>query len=276
LNYKKELTEVKKLIKSNDIEIVITDSYDLDQNYLSELKKVTNKLVSLHDFVPYSFPSDIVVNGNIYASQLNYKSMTNDTDFLLGPKYTLMREEFQDVSRNNTNSDVNSILITVGGSDKLNLTPKIIAAIDQLEDKLHLDVVVGLGFDNLAQIIEVSQNCNLELSLHFNVDKMSQLMLKSDLAISAGGSTLYELAATGTPTITLLQADNQVKVTEAMEAKDAIINLGFGNQVTKKELKNNVKKLINDFALRKEMSQQGPKIIDGEGAKRVANYILNN
>ena len=54
-------------------------------------------------------------------------------NFLLGPKYTLMREEFQDLSRTNINKDVKSLLITVGGSDELNLMPKIIKAVNGLE-----------------------------------------------------------------------------------------------------------------------------------------------
>ncbi|MBM7557279.1 spore coat polysaccharide biosynthesis predicted glycosyltransferase SpsG [Halanaerobacter jeridensis] len=185
-----------------------------------------------------------------------------------------MREEFQGISRSNISNETNSILVTVGGSDKLNLTPKIIKSINQLNQELHLDVVICPSFKNIDKIIKIVQKVDLEIALYFNVNKMSELMLNNDLAISAGGSTLYELAATGTPTITLLQAENQVKVAEAMEEKGAIINLGFGHMISKSKLKDNIEKVINDFALRKEMSQQGQKIVDGQGAERVANYIL--
>ena len=276
LDYQSELDEVKKLIKSNNIDIIITDSYELDQDYLLELKKVVNKLVSIHDFVPYKFPSDIVVNGNIYAPELNYQSTTGDTKFLLGTDYTLMREEFQDISRTNISKDVESALVTVGGSDKLNLTPKIIATLDRLEHDLHADVVIGPGFKNIKEIINQTQEVNLEVALHFNVDKMSKLMLENDIAISAGGSTLYELAATGTPAITLLQADNQIKVAEAMDEQGVVINLGFGDSVAKEKLKDTINKLINNFSLRKRISDIGKSLIDGQGVKRLAKFILDN
>ena len=276
LDYKNELAAVKELIKTNNIDIIITDSYELDQNYLIELKKIVNKLVSIHDFVPYKFPANIVVNGNIYAPKLDYQSTTGNNHFLLGPKYTLMREEFQEVSRTNINKEVNSILVTVGGSDKLNLTPKIIAALNKLEQNLHVDVVVGPGFNNEEQIVNLTKESDLEVSLHFNVTQMSKLMLNNDLAISAGGSTLYELAATGTPTITLLQADNQVKVAQAMAEQEIVINLGFGNKVNEQKLNNSITRLIKSFNLRKEMSEKGQEIVDGQGAKRVAEIILNN
>ena len=231
--------------------------------------------MSIHDFVPYPFPSDIVVNGNIYAPELNYQSTSEGTEFLLGSKYTLLRQEFQNISRSSISKNVNLMLITVGGSDKLNLTPKIIAIIDRLECDLHLDVVVGPGFNNIAQIISITKEIDIEVALHFNVSKMSELMMNSDLAISAGGSTLYELAATGTPAITLLQADNQIKVAEAMDREGVVINLGFGDLVSEEEVKKTINKLINDFSLRKRMSDKGQSLVDGQGASRVAQFILD-
>lgn len=39
--------------------------------------------------------------------------------------------------------------------------------------------------------------------------KMSELMQQCDMAVSAAGSTLYELCACGMPTITYVLADNQ-------------------------------------------------------------------
>lgn len=275
LEYEEEIKLVKKMILENNFDIVITDSYDLDQNYLIQIKKIVDKLVTIHDFAPFSFPSDIVINGNIYASDLDYQSLNDNTKFLLGTDYTLMREEFQNLPKRKINQDVNNILVTVGGSDKLNLTPKILRGINQLDKKkLKVDVVVGSGFDNVYGIINEVHKSNFEINLIFNLNKMSELMLKSDLAISAGGTTLYELATTGTPTITLIQADNQVLVAEAMEEKGAIINLGFGDQISIKKIITKVQNLINDYDRRVSMSQAGQKIVDGKGVIRVKKEIL--
>ena len=274
LEAKSEIEKVKSLIKTHNIDILITDSYELSQSYLFELKKVVGKLVSIHDFYPYPFPSDIVINGNAYAEELDYDNSDSSTDFLLGPKYTLMREEFKNISRNNITENVESILITVGGSDKLNLTPEIVKSFVEIKQNLHLDIVIGPGFNNLNQIINALGKVDLEISLHFNLNNMSGLMLSNDLAISAGGSTLYELATTGTPAITLLQADNQIRVAKSMEKKGVILNLGFGDRISQQDLRDNIKKIMNDFNLRREMSLAGQRLIDGQGAERVAKFIL--
>ena len=84
------------------------------------------------------------------------------------------------------------------------------------------------------------------------------------------------MAATGTPTLTLLQADNQIKVAQAMAEAGTIINLGFGDKVAGAEISAELKRLTNDFQTRKEMSIKGQNLIDGHGAERTADYILHS
>ncbi|WP_408955693.1 UDP-2,4-diacetamido-2,4,6-trideoxy-beta-L-altropyranose hydrolase [Natroniella sp. ANB-PHB2] len=281
LDYQAEIRRVKEIIIKKEIEILITDSYELDQNYLTELKKEVAKLVSIHDFAPFAFPSDIVINGNIYAPKRDYQSLTGKTEFLLGTDYTLLRNEFTNISKTVLdNEGVKRILVTFGGGDPLNLTPQILGSLNKIEDKLianniKIDVVVGPAFNNLAEIVEKVKESNLEVTLHFNIKQMSKLMLDSDLAISAGGSTLYELTATGTPAIVLLQAENQVLAAEAMAEEGLIINLGFWDESKEEKLIDNLTNLINNLNLRYKMSKKGQEIVDGKGAERCAEEIIS-
>lgn len=275
-----ELNFLKEIIKNN-IDILITDSYKIDQEYLKELKNVVKRLVSIHDFTPFPFPSDLVINGNVYAPDLEYESYSGDTKFLLGTRYLLMRDEFIGLSGRIVNKEVKNILITVGGGDHLNLTPRIITSLDRLKESslnvgnLHIDIVIGPAFNNTSSIIKSLRKTNIEMSLHFNVNKISNLMLKSDLAVSAGGSTLYELAATGTPAVALLQANNQIQAAEVMAEKGMIINLGIGDQVSSETIAKSITELINNYELRKKMSRAGQKLVDGKGAMRCVEEILS-
>jgi UDP-2,4-diacetamido-2,4,6-trideoxy-beta-L-altropyranose hydrolase len=279
LDYNEEIERVKNSISNEKAEILITDSYKIDQNYLIEMKSVVKKLISIHDFAPFSFPSDIVINGNVYGDKLDYSSISKDTEFLLGTNYLLMRDEFQRLEERMVNQEISNILVTVGGSDPLNLTPKVINSLDILEKELkkslHIDVVIGPSFNNIDKIIEMTRKNRLEISLHFNIRKMSRLMLESDLAITAGGTTLYELAATGTPAVVLLQADNQVLAAKEMERLGTIINLGFGNKVEIEKLAATLIEIAKNEAKRKKMSKVGQKLVDGYGATRCVERILN-
>lgn len=237
LNYDKEIEEVKKIINKEEVNKLITDSYEIDQNYLIEMRKIVDKLVTIHDYAPFAFPSHVVINGNAYAEDLDYESLYGDTEFLLGTDYLLLREEFRNLPEIEVRDRVQNILVTVGGYDLRNLTPKIIEVLnsidfDEIEDQyldkenLHIDVVIGPSFDNVDEIVEEVRKSSLDISLNFNVKKMSELMIKSDIAISSGGSTLYELAVTKTPALVLLQAENQIMVAEKLDEK-RVINLGF-------------------------------------------------
>jgi UDP-2,4-diacetamido-2,4,6-trideoxy-beta-L-altropyranose hydrolase len=241
LLYEVEIENVKEIIKKKKVNKLITDSYEIDQNYLIEMRKVVDKLITVHDYAPFAFPSHVVINGNAYAGDLDYLSYYGDTEFLLGTDYLLLREEFRNLPEMEVRDKVHNILVTVGGYDMRNLTPKIIKALSELDldeindqylDKknLHIDVVIGPSFDNIKEIVKAVQKSKLDISLNFNVKKMSKLMIKSDIAISSGGSTLYELAVTKTPALVLLQAENQVRVAEKLDGQ-SIINLGFDNSV---------------------------------------------
>lgn len=241
LTYEKEIEKVKEIIKREEVNKLITDSYDIGQNYLIEMRKVVDKLVTIHDYAPFAFPSHVVINGNAYAEDLDYDSLYGDTEFLLGTDYLLLREEFRNLPEIEVRDRVQNILVTVGGYDLRNLTPKIIEALDSIDfdemedqyidkENLYIDVVIGPSFDNVEEIIAEVQKSSLDISLNFNVRKMSNLMLKSDIAISSGGSTLYELAVTKTPALVLLQAENQVRVAEKLDS-ESIINLGFDKSI---------------------------------------------
>jgi len=256
LSYEEEIEKVKEIIKKREVNKLITDSYKIDQNYLIEMRKVVDKLITVHDYAPFPFPSHVVINGNAYAEDLNYESLYGDTEFLLGTDYLLLREEFRNLPEVEVRDRVQNILVTVGGYDMRNLTPKIIRALSELnlneiedqyldKENLHIDVVIGPSFENIKEIVEEVQKSNLDISLNFNVKKMSMLMLKSDIAISSGGSTLYELAVTKTPALVLLQAENQVRVAEKLDGK-IIINLGY--EISSNTVEINLEKLLKEWS----------------------------
>ena len=241
LSYDMEIEKVKEIIKNEKVNKLVTDSYEIDQNYLIEMRIVLNKLITVHDYAPFAFPSHVVINGNAYAEDLDYESYYGDTEFLLGTDYLLLREEFRNLPEIEVRDKAKNILVTVGGYDTRNLTPKVIKALNtidfaEIDDKyidkknLHIDVVIGPSFDNVGEIVEEVQKSNLDISLNFNVSQMSELMINSDIAISSGGSTLYELAVTKTPALVMLQAENQIRVAEKLEG-ESIVNLGYEKDI---------------------------------------------
>lgn len=268
-----DLSLTSKIIKEKNTDILITDSYAFTQDYLVEIKERVPSLVSIDDLCKFPFPSDIVINQNIGAEELDYRSLNGKTKFLLGPKYALLREEFADLGERKIKKGVQSILITLGGVDNFNLTPKILKVLDKIREDFNITVIVGPFFKNLSEIEKVIKRMKKEVNLIYNPSSVSKLMLSSDLAISGGGITSYELAATGTPALSFCLANNQLKSIKGVEKEGMIINLGWGNRFNEEGLYAKASNLIKNFELRKRMSEKGQKLVDGNGTSRCIRFF---
>lgn len=273
LNLEEDLKYTTEILKSNEIGVLITDSYEFDEKYLIEVKKSVGLLVSIDDLAEITFPSDIVINQNIYAKDLEYHSLTGKTKFLLGPKYALLREEFANLGERKINEKVQKVLVTLGGSDCFNLTPKILNVLDTIEEDFNITAVIGHFFNNVFEMERITKKMSKKAELIYNSSEMANLMVFSDLAVTGGGTTLYELAATGTPALVFCLADNQYKNVKMMVEAGTIINLGWRNKWKTGNFCKEMNKLINNHLLRVKMGKSGQKLVDGKGNSRCAQLI---
>ncbi|MGN2369741.1 UDP-2,4-diacetamido-2,4,6-trideoxy-beta-L-altropyranose hydrolase [Clostridium cagae] len=248
-------------IKNIKADCIITDSYDVNEEYFNIVKKHFKYSGYIDDINTCNyFNVDFLINLNIYAKKLSYKT-NNDTKLLLGSNYVLLRDEFRN-SHNlskNINSEIKKILITVGGSDNSNFTEDIIKKLNGFDYELH--IIVGPEFIYIDRLKAYE---NEKIKLHFNAN-MVQLMSECDVAISSCGGTLYELASCGTPTLGIIVADNQKLAAEDMDS------LGIIKYTEIDDIYLNLLELSYDK--RCLMSKKASEIVDGNGITRLAEYI---
>jgi len=276
LNLEEDLERTIEIIRTKKIDVLITDSYEFDEGYLTEIKKNVGMLISVDDLANITFPSDIVINQNIYAKDLEYHFLTGKTKFLLGPKYALLREEFANLGKRKINEKVQNILVTLGGSDPFNLTPNILNVLDRIKEDFNITIVIGHFFDNVSGIENKVKKMSKKVKLIYNFSQMANLMLSSDLAITGGGVTLYELAATGTSALAFCLADNQYKNVTGMAEASVMIDMGWGSKFDEENFYKKINELLKDYQLRKKMSKSGQKLVDGKGSWRVSKIIMKN
>ncbi|ADU75875.1 UDP-2,4-diacetamido-2,4,6-trideoxy-beta-L-altropyranose hydrolase [Acetivibrio thermocellus AD2] len=262
-------------IRAFNLDVLIIDSYNVSREFFLKLKPHVRKLCYIDDLNKFVYPVDVLINGNITAPALNYAKYSDDELMLLGLKYNLIRDEFKNLPERIINRDVREIMITTGGSDPFNLTLRLANAIlpeEEFKD-VRINIVVGSGFTNADKLRELSER-NPNVVLHENVLRMSEVMLKSDVAISAGGSTLYELCACGTPALAVVIADNQREMVDMLSSEGYIISLGWHEELDDRELLRKVKSLCGDYEKRVLFSRKMQKLVDGEGVKRVVEEIM--
>jgi UDP-2,4-diacetamido-2,4,6-trideoxy-beta-L-altropyranose hydrolase len=200
----------------------------------------------------------------------------------------MIRSEFSNMPPRVLREKVEEIMITTGGADTYNLTGRLLDILLTKVEYRHIrfNVLVGSAFTNCEYLEELSKNFpNLNLYANSNlpyklpritISDVSSIMLRSDLAISAGGSTLYEFAACGTPVMAFILADNQEGLVQKMDELGYILNLGWHHQLKEELVLSELREMMDDYPLRKEMSLKGQKLIDGKGTERIVERIVQN
>lgn len=256
-------------LKNIKVDLLITDSYSVNEMYFEETKKIFNKTAYIDDMNKYYFNVDFLINQNCDAEYFHYKT-NNNTKLILGTDYILLREEFRNIHKKYIKNKAHDIMITVGGSDPYNITEKILYYINELDYNFH--VVIGPSFEDTS-FLGNFENDNIKF--YYNAD-MCSIMKKCDMAISACGSTLYELSAIGVPTLGIILAENQNGIANKLNDMGIIRNLGWYDKISKDDLVNDINKLSNDYELRKSLSDKAAKIVDGKGAERIAKVLCEN
>jgi len=116
-NWIEEGSKIFELIKEADICII--DSYLADISFYENLSNLVKVPVYIDDTKRLDYPRGIVINGNIYAKELDYPEKDGIT-YLLGSKYIPLRKEFWEVPEKEIKEKVESIMITFGGDDMRN------------------------------------------------------------------------------------------------------------------------------------------------------------
>ena len=257
-------------IKNADI--VIIDSYLADKDTYNRISDLVKVPVYLDDNKRLNYPKGIVVNGAIYAKELDYPPNDGIT-YLLGTKYTPLRKEFWNVPEKEIKKEVASVMVTFGGDDMRNMTPKVLKILIEEFPDLKKNVVIGKGFKNIKEIEKLRDN-NTKLFYYPNAEVMKNIMLESDIAISAAGQTTYELARVGTPTIAISVAKNQLDNVKGWEKIDFIEFAGWWRDKDIIKNLNNCLEKMTSFQIRKEKNQRRVLYIDGKGSLRIVESIL--
>lgn len=267
-----ELPVYIPLLNRERPKLVILDSYFVTMEYMKAIKSIT-KLLYIDDLNAFDYPADIVVNYNIYGPELSYPQ---DKVYFLGPQYAPLRKEFQGLERRIVKERVENILVSTGGSDQYHVALRCVKYLR--EHSIHKNIIFHLVLGAMNQDVKKLKKIAVDfpqIELHCQVTDMCSLMQKCDVAISAAGTTLYELCACGLPTVTYVLADNQIQGAQAFQKAGLMPCIGDIRKDEKflEHLFEMLNTLLDNFALRRCASKHMQKAVDGKGAERVVAVI---
>ena len=216
------------------------------------------------------YDCDLVVNQNLHAAAELYAPRATGTRLLLGSRFVLLREEFlrlRDRERPHP-ARATRMLVTLGGADADNVTARVIQALRGSDAELR--VVVGAANPHAAMLAEQIAPPSLLLR---DVQDMTEQMAWADLAVTAGGSTCWELCLAGVPFIAIETADNQHALVGALVAAGAAQDGGCAADLEGAVLARQVDTLRADLKARRALSGQARGVVDGYGSDRVVSAL---
>lgn len=264
------------LQKLQESAFVLIDSLRITKNQVKSIQELDAHIIYIDDDKrENTLDKGFVLDWTVLSDKKrHFLPRKKGVVYLLGSRYTPFREPFRGVNKINIQEKLQSVFISFGGSDVRNLTPRVLEALKQYFPNLQKKVVIGSGCKSIDSI-ESLQDDSTTLVYSANAKQMSFLMQESDIAISSGGQTLYELACLGIPTIAILLVENARGDTEGWSEVGAIDYIGHFDD------KGLMQKLIQSMGvlesqkMRQAMQLAGTPFIDSNGGSLIVNTVIN-
>jgi hypothetical protein len=221
------------------------------------------------------YDADIILNQNYGAEELRYRTEQN-TKILLGTRYVMLRKEFMKYKgfKRIIPEFARNVLITLGGADPDNNTLKVLKALNLIESPLKVKVVVGAVNPHYELLAKESEGSKHKVEILKGVEDMAPLMEWADSAISAGGSTIWELAFMGVPALLYIVADNQERAVSCLVRDSIFMKVGRPSEINEIGASEIMTQLINDKAKRAAMVEKEQALVDARGLEGIFDVLM--
>ncbi len=253
--------------------LVVVDGYVFGREFQAELcrQDPATLVIDDHGHAGRYF-ADVILDQNLGADPLRYRHRPRDARLLLGSEYALLRRMFRDArpAAPAPSGVASNLLVTLGGGDTKEFNLRIVHALKRLDaSDLRTIIVAGAAAPSLRRQTRAMRS--IEVKAH--VVDMPALMAWADVAVSAGGSTCWEMAYMGLPNLILVLADNQRRIAEQLQAAGVSHNIGDARRLDPPAIAAALDGLIHHRTIRHSMATSGQALIDGRGAERVLDCL---
>jgi spore coat polysaccharide biosynthesis predicted glycosyltransferase SpsG len=228
-----------------------------------------------------AYPVGFVLNQNAHADRGAYRA-DETPRFLLGTDYVLLRREFvADPPPPVIPERATHLLVTFGGADPAGVTKRVVRALAALPPELRtgaeVRVIAGAANPDAEGLATEARRLEgrLAIGVERGVTNMPALLTWADLAITAGGSTVWELARLGCPAIVIETVPVETMLAGGLARVGLGERLGHADTLEDATITESVARRMSDRAWRQHMSELGRRVVDGKGASRVVDALAS-
>lgn len=271
---------LRAALRADETAMAVVDGTQFDGGYFDALEEAAGHVMVIDDMADRpSYPVGVLLNQNAHADRAEYPAGAT-CRFLLGIGYVLLRREFlPPPPPRSIPSVARHVLVTFGGADPTGMTTRTIEALrhlpEQLRDGLQVRVVVGAANPDGARIDAAVADPGLgyRALAERAVTDMPEQMAWADLAVTSGGSTVWELARTGCPALVVETVPAERRLVSGLARIGLFGHLGPESELDPRAMADEIAAKAEDVAWRTQMTESGMRLIDGQGARRVVDAL---
>lgn len=262
-----------------EADVVAIDHYGVAAPQERALRGPDRRIVVIDDLADRRHACDLLVDPGYGRKRGDYSRLTaKGCVTLVGPDHALIRPEFSQarpraLSRRASHNPVRRVQVSFGLTDLGGVTGRVIEALTPRLGDLRVDVVISPGAPSYEALAARAEH-DRRIHVHTDAD-MVALTADCDMAVGAGGSSTWERAVLGLPSITLILADNQALTAEHLQAAQTTLTIDARKPDFEPQLLDAWRRLIDDTSLRWTLSRHASELCDGRGAERVAEAVLD-
>ena len=259
---------------SADADWIVVDSYALDRSWHRAARANGAKILVIDDLADRELDCDILIDPG-RPDPAEYRPLSPPgCRFFCGPKYALLNREFRlsgNEDRIAEQSRKLDLMVFFGSADRRGLTETTIETLSAIPATRALRVHVVVTSSN-SRRREIADACRMaeNLIVHEDVRDMAAFQSGMDLAIGAGGVSLWERCCAGLPGIGVCLNENQRAGIDAAVAAGAVVPMEPEQLESPAALEKNLRVLLENPGRRAEMKESGKRLVDGYGTDRVA------
>lgn len=251
-----------------DIDWLVCDHYAIGEKWQRLIHNTTKvKIIAIDDLVR-KHEAEIVIDQTLNRKPDDYQS---GELVLTGMDFALLAPQFAEkrilASKRSQFTKPIKVLVTMGGVDLPNASLKVLQALISCSLDTKITVLLSERSPNFKRVAEFSNQYENITHLEFT-SEMAELMLTHDVAVGAPGSTSWERACLGLPSIIIPLADNQFEISGQLQKEEVAIKLDLND--IESNFANVFEMVVKNW---KAMHYKNLRICDGLGVKRVVETI---
>jgi UDP-2,4-diacetamido-2,4,6-trideoxy-beta-L-altropyranose hydrolase len=257
---------------------LIVDHYGVDERWQDQVRPSVRKIMVIDDLARHKHACDLLLNQNLIPNAAErYRTLVpHACETLLGPRFALLRAEFAKAHRSLRRQfdRVANVLVFLGGGDPDGVTLKVLAGLQEISGpEMRVTTVAGAANAHRSAIERLCAG-RPGYRVLATSGEMATLMAESDLAIGAGGISIWERCCLGLPAIVIGIAENQYEVSERAAEAGVCLYLGRFADFSPAAFSASLKVTLVNSSLRHSMSLAGTALVDGLGCGRVVKAML--